>query len=115
MHKMIRAGKGGYLGIMGRYVWGDAVVLRAHYILLRDATWAGPRGIGPRTRGRALRTVEPSSQFIHVHVKVWPVKTRRDKAHVSVNCTGSDPGLTRGMATLIRVCERGMRHMSASI
>ena len=25
------------------------------------------------------------------------------------------PGLTRGMATLIRVCERGMRHMSASI
>ena len=27
----------------------------------------------------------------------------------------SDPGLTRGMATLIRVCERGLRHMSASI
>jgi hypothetical protein len=27
-------------------------------------------------------------------------------------CTGSDPGLTRGMATLIRVCERGTRCMS---
>ena len=27
-------------------------------------------------------------------------------------CTGSDPGLTRGMATLIRVCERGMRSTS---
>ena len=27
-------------------------------------------------------------------------------------CTGSDPGLTRGMATLNRVCERGTRCMS---
>ena len=27
-------------------------------------------------------------------------------------CTGSDPGLTRGMATLNRVCERGMRSTS---
>jgi hypothetical protein len=27
-------------------------------------------------------------------------------------CTGSDPGLTWGMATLIRVCERGMRSTS---
>jgi hypothetical protein len=27
-------------------------------------------------------------------------------------CTGSDPGLTWGMATLIRVCERGTRCMS---
>ena len=34
-----------------------------------------------------------------VHTPVW-----------RGGCTGSDPGLTRGVATLIRVCERGMRH-----
>ena len=29
-------------------------------------------------------------------------------------CTGSDPGLTRDMATLNRVCERGMRYTFAT-
>ena len=40
-----------------------------------------------------------------------PTGTGRGGESIKGGCARSDPGLTRGMVTLIRVCERGTRCM----